>query len=289
MRDFQNVSSGSGEEKPPRLRKRLRAYRARRRRERRPRQPIRQAAVPSFFTLMNLMSGFLAITQAFQGEVIHACWFIILAGFFDAMDGMMARLTDSVSSFGVELDSLCDIVSFGVAPAFLLYAFGLQEFGVLGSFVAALPALCGAVRLARFNINFDGGKGDYFNGMPIPVQAIFIVALILNFEEASWFSRFSTSNLSTLIPLVIVLAGLMVSSVPFDAMIKPKPEYVRSHPRKVMAFGVALLLLVFLQQLGLLIVLTSYTLVGIGRAIYKVIHEVMNVPVEDSSFDESTS
>ena len=238
---------------------------------------------------MNLLSGFLSLTQAFQGEIIHACWFIVLAGFFDAMDGMMARLTDSVSSFGVELDSLCDIVSFGVAPAFLLYVFGLQEFGVLGSFVAALPALCGAARLARYNVNFNGDKGDYFNGMPIPVQAIFIVALILNFEEASWFSRFSTSNLSTLIPLVIVLAGLMLSSVPFDAMIKPKPEYIRSHPRKAVAFGVAVLLIIFLQQLGLLIVLTSYTLIGVGRAVYKVVHEVMNAPVEDTSFDENAS
>ena len=273
----------------PQLRKRLKAYRAHRRRKRRPKRRIRQAAVPSFFTLMNLLSGFLAITQAYQGEVLQACWFIVLAGFFDAMDGMMARLTDSVSSFGVELDSLSDIVSFGVAPAFLLYVFGLNEFGILGTIVAALPALCGAARLARYNVNFSGEKSDYFNGMPIPVQAIFIIALLLNFEEAAWLSRLSQSHLSVLIPLVIVLAGLMVSSVPFDAMIKPKAAYVRSHPRKTLLFGVALVLIILLQQLGLLIVLTTYTLVGIGRAVYTVVQEIKNAPVDGSSPDDGES
>ena len=81
---------------------------------------IPPAAVPSFFTLMNLFSGFVAITQTAQGQYEQACWLIVLAGFFDLLDGMMARLTNSQSLFGVELDSLADVVSFGLAPSFQL-------------------------------------------------------------------------------------------------------------------------------------------------------------------------
>ena len=82
--------------------------------------------------------------------------------------GMMARLTNGQSLFGVELDSLCDVVSFGIAPSLLVYQFGLREFGVLGLIVSSLPAICGAVRLARFNVTFEGDKKDYFSGLPIP-------------------------------------------------------------------------------------------------------------------------
>ncbi|MFQ5569060.1 MAG: CDP-diacylglycerol--serine O-phosphatidyltransferase [Rhodothermales bacterium] len=265
------------------FRRRLRAYRSARER---PRRHIPRAAVPSFFTLMNLFSGFLALTQIHEGRFDYACWLIVLAGFFDALDGMMARLTNGESLFGVELDSLSDIVSFGVAPSYLVYVFGLKEFGVLGLIVSSLPAVCGAVRLARFNINFDGEKKDVFDGLPIPVQAIAIVALILNVNDAGEFSRFSLNNLSLLIPIVFVLSGLMVSNISFDAMPRPTPRYIRMHPRKSLAFGVALLLLIFLLQIGLLIVLSVYILFGIGRSIYNVAHAVMNTPLEDMKEDD---
>lgn len=263
--------------KQKQFRKRLRAYR-----QGRPRRPIPRAAVPSFFTLMNLFSGFLAITQIHDGRFDYACWLIVLAGFFDALDGMMARLTNGQSLFGVELDSLSDVVSFGVAPSFLVYEFGLKEFGVLGLVVSSLPAICGAVRLARFNIGFDGEKKDYFSGLPIPVQAITIVALILNVNDAGSFSRFSLNNLSVLIPIVFVLSGLMVSSIRFDAIPKPSASYIRAHPRKSIAFGVGLLLLIFLQQIGLLIVLTVYLLYGIVRAIYSLVQQVLSTPIDEA-------
>lgn len=263
--------------KQQQLRKRLRAYR-----QGRPRRHIPRAAVPSFFTLMNLFSGFLAITQIHDGRFDYACWLIVLAGFFDALDGMMARLTNGQSLFGVELDSLSDVVSFGVAPSFLVYEFGLKEFGVFGLIVSSLPAICGAVRLARFNISFDGEKKDYFIGLPIPVQAIAIVALILNVNDAGSFSRFSLNNLSVLIPIVFVLSGLMVSNIDFDAIPKPSASYIRAHPRKSIAFGVGLLLLIFLQQIGLLIVLTVYLLYGIIRAVYSLVQQVLTTPIDDA-------
>ncbi len=254
--------------------KRLRAYR-----ERRPRKPLPRAAFPSFFTLLNLFSGFLAITQVHEGAFVYACWLIVLAGFFDALDGLMARLTDGVSLFGVELDSLCDVVSFGVAPAYLLYAFGLEQFGALGSIVASLPVLCGAVRLARFNVNFSGERKDYFSGLPIPVQAIAIVALILNIHETAWFSPASPDNLSLLIPLVVLLSLLMVSNVPFDTMPKPAPEYIRKHPYKVSAFLLGFLISVFIRPEGILVCFAVYILYGIGRAIHEIILAVRRTPI----------
>lgn len=267
-------------DKQQRLREKLVAYRASK--PRRKRRPIPRVAVPSFFTLMNLLCGFAALTMIYDQRFDMAGWLIVLAAFFDALDGMMARLTNSTSLFGVELDSLSDIVSFGVAPAFLVYVFGLREFGTLGLIVASLPALCGAVRLARFNVSVEmkGDKPNYFSGLPIPVQAAAIVSLILNFDDASWFNEASVSSMSLLIPIVAVLAGLMVSTIPFDALPKPTASYIRRHPYKFGACILGALLTIFLQQIGLLISIMAYVLFGLFNALGRAYKAVMSVPVE---------
>lgn len=265
--------------KQRRVRERLRAYRAMRRL--RPRRQIPRAAVPSFFTLMNLFCGYLAITQSMDGRFDYACWLIVVAGFFDALDGMMARLTNGTSLFGVELDSLSDIVSFGVAPGFLVYVFSLKSYGTLGLIVSSLPAICGAVRLARYNVGFDGEKKEYFQGLPIPMQAIAIVALILNFNDVALFNEFSLNNFPVLIPIVFVLSALMISTIKFDAVPRPSASFIRAHPRKSIAYGVALLLLVFLQQIGLLMVLVLYIAYGIGFSLYSLIQKVLSLPTEE--------
>ena len=95
---------------------------------------ITRAVVPSLFTVLNMFSGFLSIIHSSRGEFVPACWFIVLAAGFDALDGVMARLTKSSSAFGVEIDSLSDVVSFGAAPAFMVYQVqlhGLEAFGIL--------------------------------------------------------------------------------------------------------------------------------------------------------------
>ncbi len=232
------------------------------------RKGLPRAVVPSFFTLMNLLSGYLAIVQTIEGRFDYACWLIVLAGLFDAFDGMMARLTGSMTLFGVELDSLSDMVSFGVAPSALIYVFGLQEYGVVGLMVSALPTICGAVRLARFNVRFDGAKRDYFRGLPVPAMAAVIVAFILNFDEAGWFHRFSPGGLSVFIPLSIGLSMLMISTIKFDALPRPSRAYIRDHPRKAALYGVGLLLIIFLQQIGLLAALASYVSINVCYAVY---------------------
>lgn len=257
------------------IRQRFKAYRAERRAARSERPPPR-VAVPSFFTLMNLFCGFLALTQVWEGSFTMACWLIVLAGFFDLLDGMMARLTNAVSPFGVELDSLSDVVSFGIAPAFLVYVYSLSDLGPLGLIVAALPALCGAVRLARYNMSFDGEKKDHFEGLPIPVQAVTVVALILTAETASWGP--ALAEVRILIPAVIVLSALMVSSINFDAIPRPTVAYIRARPQKVLAYVLAGVLIVGLQAVGLLAVLMLYVLHGMSQAAYR-LGKALSTPV----------
>jgi len=228
---------------------------------------VARSAVPSFFTLLNLFSGFLAVTQTAEGNFQNACWLIVLAGFFDALDGMMARMTRSQSLFGVELDSLSDIVSFGLAPSFLVYEFGLRDAGPLGLIVSSLPAVCGAVRLARFNVRSADEPKEHFEGLPIPVQAAFVVALILNFSDPESFTQFSPGSLSGLIPVVVVLSGLMVSTIRFDALPRPSRGFIRRNRGKTVLFLVALVLLAVFQQIGLLVVLSAYIVHGLARSL----------------------
>ncbi|HHP7236917.1 CDP-diacylglycerol--serine O-phosphatidyltransferase [Longibacter sp.] len=275
-------SPGSDRSGKKRIRRRLSAYRAARKRQRSPR-PSPRVAVPSFFTLMNLFCGFLAITQVHVGAVTMACWLIVMAGFFDLLDGMMARLTNAASPFGVELDSLSDIVSFGVAPAFLVYTYGLETLDPIGMIAAALPALCGGVRLARYNVAYgQGEKKDYFEGLPIPGQAIAIVTLVLAAENSSWASLLHLDSIPVLLTVVVILSALMVSSIRFDAIPKPTISYMRAHPRKTAAYVFAGVLIVALQELGLLIVFATYLSFGIGRAVYQLI-DALTTPVPDEA------
>lgn len=265
---------------PARLRRRLSAYRKARRRKRGDRPPPR-VAVPSFFTLTNLLCGFLSMTQVLEGAFVMACWFIVLAGFFDLLDGMMARLTDADSPFGVQLDSLSDVVSFGVAPAFLVYAYALEASGPLGMIVAALPALCGSVRLARYNVNKDKDDDkEGFEGLPIPGQAIAIVTLILSAENSEWGAYLALDSLQVLLPIVAVLSGLMVSSIRFASIPTPTIEYVRSHPKKTAAYALAGVIIVGFQEIGLMVVLGLYLIFGIGQAGYQLI-EALTTPAPD--------
>ncbi len=251
----------------PGLRARIASNRSER--QEKPRQLPRGVAIPSFFTLLNLFAGFLALIQISEGRLVNAAWLIVLAGFFDALDGMLARLTGSTSQFGIELDSLADVVSFGVAPSFVVYHHGLNEFGSLGLMVASLPALCGAVRLARFNAFAEEEKRDHFNGLPIPAQAATLVSFILVFDRPEVFESFERGHLTFLIPLVIGLSTLMVTNIRFDAIPQPTRAYIRSHRFETVSFALFLLLVALFQEAGLFAGFMGYMMIGIGRAIFR--------------------
>ncbi|PAP77046.1 CDP-diacylglycerol--serine O-phosphatidyltransferase [Rubrivirga marina] len=228
-----------------------------------------RAAVPNFFTLMNLLAGFFSLIQTAAGNLEAAAWLVVLAAFFDLLDGLMARLVGVSGEFGVELDSLSDVVSFGVAPSFLLYVFGLHQLGSMwGGLLASLPALFGAVRLARFNSLAEAGvKTTEFTGLPIPAQAGTVVVFILTFIERPWFDVLARPQLSVLITLVVGLSALMVSPISFPALPQPNPANLRAYRYRFLLFLLAMLLGVVFQEEGLLAAAIIYLGWGLGRAL----------------------
>ena len=229
---------------------------------------ITRTAVPGLFTSLNIFCGFLSIVYSGQGQFIAGAWLIIVAAVFDSLDGMMARMAHASSQFGVELDSLADVVSFGAAPSFLVYQVYLHTVQPWGIFVAALPVILGAIRLARFNVQLIGFDKEYFNGLPIPMQAITISAFILQFAGENIEIDFTAGMI--LLSLVIVLSLLMVSHVKYDTMPKLSLRHVKSHPMKFIVIFICVLVLVcakfFMDENLLLLMLLLYIVYGLGRA-----------------------
>jgi CDP-diacylglycerol---serine O-phosphatidyltransferase len=238
---------------------------------------ITRSIVPSIFTTLNIFCGFLSITLTSQGQFHGAAWVIILAAVFDSLDGIMARLTRSSSQFGVELDSLADVVSFGAAPSFLVYQIYLRSLEPYGVIIAALPVMLGAIRLARFNVQLVGFDKDYFNGLPIPMQAFAVCAFILQLDEGI-MSRESIAGTELLV-LVVVLSLLMVSHVKYDTMPKFSISHMKSHPLKIAAILLAVCIVVvaeLLFRVNLLFeMLMLYIVYGLVRALVLWIKKIM--------------
>lgn len=206
--------------------------------------------IPNAITSLNLVFGMLSIIATFNGEFFNAAVLIVLAMIADGMDGRVARYFKVSSEFGKELDSLCDLASFGVAPAVLAYAFMLHDFGYLGSFAAVMFATCGALRLARFNVNASVVKG-YFMGLPIPaggcVAATFIM---LNIRPEGF-----------IFPVFIMLVGyLMVSTVHYPDF-KGKGEPVRVIPAII---SIAMAIIILFNRFDAILFVPFITYVSFG-------------------------
>ena len=222
--------------------------------------------VPNLFTSMNMFCGFLSIINASQGNFTYSAWLIIIAAIFDALDGMVARLTNSSSALGVELDSLSDVVSFGAAPAYLIYAAELYKLNTFGIIVSSLLMIAGGFRLARFNVQLVGFDKQFFKGLPIPTSALTIATFILNFYmDGTGFSKVESNFI---IPLVIILSYLMVSKIKYDTMPKFSLEAMKKQPFIIIIIiaGVAALLITSGKALFYIFVL--YILFGIFRHIF---------------------
>ncbi len=197
--------------------------------------------LPNLFTVSSIFCGFYAITLCGDDpEPIHlyrAAIAIFFGIFFDMFDGRVARLTKTQSEFGVQLDSLADLISFGCAPAILLYRWSLSSLEFLGLMVAFLYVACGALRLARFNVlaSREPGPSKHFLGLPIPLAAGTVVALVM----ASYpFDRPALGGTAGVATVTILLAALMVSNVRYRSFKDLRPS------RKSVTF-VFVLLLVF--------------------------------------------
>ena len=171
--------------------------------------------LPNTLTLCGMFCGFFAIMSAINGNFIHAAWAIILANIFDGLDGWIARLTNTTTRFGVELDSLSDLIAFGVAPSIMMYKWALMPFGRLGWAAAFLFVACGALRLARFNVQTGSPGSKAFKGMPIPGAASILASVVIFYYEY-WVG---IPGKNVLYPaLTIVLALLMVSTLRFHGV-----------------------------------------------------------------------
>jgi|YelNatPaOPRAMG01_1025707.scaffolds.fasta_scaffold02059_7 CDP-diacylglycerol--serine O-phosphatidyltransferase len=175
--------------------------------------------LPNLFTTANMLSGFYSIIESYQGDYLSAAWLLVLAVLFDNLDGKIARLTHCESRFGVEYDSLSDLVSFGVAPAFLMYTFALSDMGRIGIIAASLFLLTGALRLARFNVITT--KTIDFVGLPIPGGAIIVSSIILSILH---FDVEYKDYKIFLLVSVYIISFLMVSTIKYRSFKKVKLE-----------------------------------------------------------------
>lgn len=235
---------------------------------------ITRAVVPSLFTVLNVFCGFLSILNTYQGKIDIAAWFIILAAGFDALDGVMARITRSSSQFGIELDSLSDVVSFGAAPSFLVYRAYLHSFDNIGVLISAMPLVFGAIRLARFNVQLVGFEKEHFKGLPIPMQAMTLCAFILQYYSEGYGLQGWTRD--ALAPLVVFLSLLMVSRVRYDTLPKFTRRGFKAHPWRAVGFLFAVALILSSEGRLWFAVMIAFIALGVVRSAYETVHHFLS-------------
>ena len=187
----------------------------------RKRHGIRRGIVllPNLLTTANLFCGFFSIMQSIQGKFVFAAWLIILAGFFDFLDGRIARMTNTQSDFGIEYDSLSDLTTFCLAPALLVFNWSLFAYGKLGIAACFLFFACGALRLARFNVQMASVEKVDFQGLPSPTAGGTLVSYVIFFNHVIGPGK----NPSIFVMITtVVLALLMVSNVKYRSFKKVK-------------------------------------------------------------------
>ncbi len=218
--------------------------------------------LPNLFTAASIFSGIFSIISATKGEFDQAAWLIMLALIFDGLDGRVARLTNTCSKFGVEFDSLADMVAFGVAPSLLMYLFIGNEFERFGVVASALFVIFGAIRLARFNVMTVQSEPSVFIGVPIPTAAVFVSLLVLLFEKYALKSDFGI----VILLLSFLVSLLMVSNIRYPSF--KKVDYSPKHVMKLFVVILVVALSIFMFPIeGFALLFTLYILYGLLRAV----------------------
>lgn len=231
-----------------------------------PRFRVTRSVIPNLFTAMNMFAGFLSIINASQGNYHYAAWLIIIAAIFDALDGAVARLTKSSSELGVELDSLSDVVSFGAAPAFLIYKTYLYSYEIFGVLIAASLVLAGGFRLARFNVQLVGFDKNFFTGLPIPISALTISSFIISYYEIS--EGFTSPYSEIIIPLILLLSLLMVSKIKYDTIPKPSKKDLKEKPILFFIIVAGVIATIITKGKAVFFIFVLFILFGIFRYIF---------------------
>ena len=220
--------------------------------------------LPNTLTLCSMLLGFYSILSSLQGNYEHAAGAILFATIFDGLDGWVARLTHSTTRFGIELDSLSDLVAFGVAPAVMIYKWSISPFGRIGTAVAFFFAACGALRLARYNVQMGSTESKAFTGMPIPGAASVLASLVIFYYE--FWDGVPEKNIFVLL-LTTCLALLMVSTLKFHALkeidfSKRKPFWI------LVAFVLFIAIMIIHPAIALFVFAMIYLAEGLLENLY---------------------
>lgn len=232
--------------------------------------------LPSLFTTGGVFCGFYAFIAVANERFYVAAWAIVIATVFDMLDGRIARLTKTTSAFGLQYDSIADVISFGMAPAFLVYSWVLKPFGRMGWMAAFLYLLCGALRLARFNVTKPDLKDNQFIGLPIPAAAAMIASIVIV------FGGIIDTRPILMAAVVYFLAFLMVSNIRY-------PSFKKLELRQRVTFTrflfVVLLFYVFatIPQIALFVFCATYTLLGPVKVLFSIAEKKLHPEPQEES------
>ncbi|PKN28082.1 MAG: CDP-diacylglycerol--serine O-phosphatidyltransferase [Deltaproteobacteria bacterium HGW-Deltaproteobacteria-21] len=222
--------------------------------------------LPNLFTSASLFGGFFAIIASTQGRYVPAAVAILIAAVLDGLDGRVARFTRTTSHFGVEYDSLSDVIAFGVAPGILAFQWALKPFGRFGWLAAFLYVVCGALRLARFNVQKTTTDSSFFRGLPIPAAACVIASLILFIDELGGMPE----NAPLLIVVMIyILSFLMVSTVGYTSF--KKLDLRNQKPFNFLVSLILMLIVVaYKPKIMIFLLMFGYALSGLLAGIFRI-------------------
>lgn len=222
--------------------------------------------LPNLFTASSIFAGMYSIFSAVEGKFEQAAWLILLSLIFDGLDGRVARLTNTCSRFGVEFDSLADMISFGAAPSVLLFLSIGEPFGRIGVVVSILFVIFGAIRLARFNVMTAQSEPSVFIGVPIPTAAVFVSILVLLSMK---YAQHSEAFAIAILALSFMVALLMVSNIRYPSFKKINLNKVHYMRWFVLILVVAMAIFMYPIE-GFALFFTLYIFYGPLRAVYTI-------------------
>ncbi|MCF7905162.1 MAG: CDP-diacylglycerol--serine O-phosphatidyltransferase, partial [Candidatus Marinimicrobia bacterium] len=223
--------------------------------------------IPNSLTILNIFLGFMSVLSSMEGNFFWAAWFIIFGAIFDGFDGKIARALDSTSDFGIQFDSLADIITFCLAPSVFVYMVWAEPLGqLLGGFYAFMPLMLGGIRLAKFNLESEGDQKVQFYGMPTPMMALTVVGLWLFLHQVGdypflgWEPKDAGGSAKVVLPFIMILSSLMLSKMPFPK--SPKLS-LRGSKKEIWTFvwGIIMIIMVFASK-GFLLFPLAMILIG---------------------------
>lgn len=246
--------------------------------------------LPSLFTLGNMLLGYMAIISAIKGNFEHSVNFCLAAGILDMFDGRIARMTGTTSEFGKELDSLADFLSFGIAPALILYFWGFSELGRFGWLFAFLLPLGGGIRLARFNVQSQVIDKRFFVGLPIPAAAAAAI-FPLYFLDTGFLERVKSYSYTVAISIksatliyVVLIAFFMVSTIKYRSF--KEFDMRKRKPAPFFFFLMIFIIIVVIYPQGVLLSLAVVYM--FSGPISLLIERVFKKPLERTKTEEET-